>query len=154
MTTIIYDRREKLIVADSQNTDRSGATWKVNKIEKLANNWYFLGSGHCYSISLVRDWARVGFQEQHRPDFSLVLEDPDEYTFSCLCISPNGETVYLIDDEMTPCKVYDDYVAVGAGAAYALGALDAGASALAAMKVAISRDINTSEPVHHLYLGS
>ena len=147
MTTIIYDRRERVIVADSQNTDRSGATWKTNKIEQLKNGWIFLGSGHCLPILLTRLWAEVGFQEEHRPDYSTVLEDLDEYDFSCLCIDPTGQTVYLVDGEVAPTKVFDEYVAIGSGGAYALGAMDSGASALEAMDIAIGRDINSSGPV-------
>ena len=38
-------------------------------------------------------------------------------------------TAILIDDEMEPQPVCDEYLAIGSGSAYAVGAMDAGASA-------------------------
>lgn len=148
MTTIVYDRRTRTIVADSQNTDQSGAIWRMNKIERLDDGSFFLGSGHCYTIASAKNWARKGFEEKHRPDFTFFLEDEDDRGFSCLWISKDGRKVILIDGEMAPTEVLDDYMAVGSGAAYAMGALDAGKTAKEAVEVACQRDTSTSAPIH------
>lgn len=148
MTTIVYDKRCKLIAADTQNTDRSGAVYRTNKIERLKDGRYFLGSGHCFTIGQIRRWAEEKFAEKHRPDFGVFLSDVDEYGFSCLVISADGKTVQLIDDEMEPIVVEDSYVAVGAGAAFAIGALDAGATAEQALEIACNRDCATSAPIY------
>lgn len=146
MTTIVYDRRTKTIVADTQNTDSSGAIFRTPKIEKLSNGGYFLGSGHCLPIGLARRWAETNFAETHRPDFTAVFDKPDEFGFSCLVVSKDGNSVMLIDDETEPMVVLDAYMGVGSGCSYALGAMDAGATAQEAVAIASQRDCNTSGP--------
>lgn len=153
MTAIVYDRRNKTIVADSQNTDRSGMRFRMNKIERLPSGEYFLGAGNCYTIGITKRWAETGFNEDERPEYGAVFADPDEYSFSCLVISKDGNTVTLIDDEMQPTKVLDAYVAVGSGAAYCIGAMDAGATALKAVEIACDRDGSVSRPIHQVKIG-
>lgn len=145
MTTCIYDRRKKLAVADTQNTDGGGTIWRVDKVEVLPNGWLFLGSGHTYTINQCRAWAQAEWDEDERPDFTMFLEDPGEYGFGCVAVTPEG-TVWMVDEEMSPMVVLDEYVAVGSGAGYALGAMDAGADAMKALKIAAARDPSTSAP--------
>jgi hypothetical protein len=146
MTTCLYDRREKIIVADTQNTDRVGAIYRTHKIERLKDGRYFLGSGHCHTIGLMRRWAEKKFAETARPECGVLLSDVDEYAATCLVISEDGEEVWLVDDEMEPMVIDDYYIAIGSGASYAMGALDAGASACAAVAIAANRDPSTSAP--------
>lgn len=153
MTTALYDRRTKTLGADTQNTDGSGTIYRVAKIEKLKTGWYFLGSGNCYTIGLCRQWAEDSFKEASRPDFALFLEDKDEYGFSCLAISPDGASVWLVDDEMSPMPIEDEYVGIGSGSAYAIGALDAGASVEQALAIAANRDPSTSAPFNILRIS-
>lgn len=147
MTTVAYDRRSKMIVADTQNTDSTGYIFRTNKIERLKNGNYFLGSGHCFTINQCRRWAEEDFAETSRPDFGVFLSDTDEYGFSCLVVSKDGKTVWLVDNEMTPTEIKDNYVAIGSGAAYAIGAMDAGANVMKAVEIACKRDGSTSKPI-------
>jgi ATP-dependent protease HslVU (ClpYQ) peptidase subunit len=147
MTTIAYDRRTKTLAADSQNTDSSGATFKVNKIEHIGNGYMFAGTGHLYTIAQCKLWAQQMFDEHQRPDFEFFLEDPDERSFSCMMIDPTGTRVWVIDDELMPFEPLDDIICLGAGAAYAKGAMYAGASAKQAVEIACQLDTNSFEPV-------
>ena len=148
MTTIVYDRRIRQIVADTQNTDRTGGIYRTNKIERLKDGRYFLGAGNCYTIGATKRWAEVNFDPEARPEeYGCIFSDPDEYSFSCLIVSKDGATVTIVDDEMEPLEMTDDYMAVGSGAAYALGAMDNGATALQAVEIACQRDGSTSAPV-------
>ena len=153
MTAIVYYRRNKIIVADSQNTDRGGVMFRTNKIEKLKDGRYFMGAGNCYTIGITKRWADTGFDEDERPEYGAIFHDPDEYTFSCIVVSKDGNTVILVDDEMQPMEVTDDYVAIGSGATYCLGALDAGADAYRAIEIACDRDGSVSRPIHQKKLG-
>lgn len=153
MTTIVYDKRTKTIGADTQNTSSADEIYRSNKIEVLKNKGYFLGSGHSYGIGLAKQWAEAGFKETARPDFTTFLEDSDYYGFACLVIHPDGEFVWRIDDEMTPILIMDDVCGVGSGAAYALGAIDAGASVEEALRIAAARDPSTSGPFHIKIIG-
>lgn len=153
MTTIVYDRRTKTIGADTQNTSSADEIYRSTKIEKLSNGGYFLGSGHSYGIGLAKRWANDGFKEAKRPDFSIFLSDTDMYGFTCLWVHPNGEEVWRVDDEMTPIFITDEYTAIGSGGAYALGALDAGATVVEALRIAAARDPSTSAPFEILKIG-
>lgn len=148
MTTCVYDRRTKTIAADTQNTDSAQTIYRVAKIERLKNGSYFLGSGNCFTIGITKRWAETGFAESKRPEYGVMFEDPDEYGFSCLVISQDGNTITLIDNEMQPTLILDDYAAVGSGGAFAIGALDAGATVEQALDIACQRDSSTSHPVH------
>ena len=153
MTAIVYDKRTKTIVADTQNTDSSGSIFRVDKIEVLKDGRYFMGSGNYFTICKARRWAEAGFREKDRPDFGALFHDDVEYAFSCLLISKDGSMVTLIDEEMEPIVVTDEYVAIGSGAALCLGALDAGATALRAVEIACDRDGSVSRPIHQVTIG-
>lgn len=153
MTAVAYDRRTKTIGADSRNTDSAGQVFTTDKIEKLPNGWYFLGSGHCLTINKVRDWACNKLSPKHVPDFDeLFGERSDDFSMSCLIISPDGEKVILVDDEMAPMLLLDDLVAVGSGGPYARGALEAGATMEQAIAIAIRCDGNCGGPIRTLTL--
>lgn len=146
MTTCLFDRRTKTIGADTQNTTPDGSIVRTRKVEQLTNGWYFLGSGHCYTIGLVRAWASASFLASKTPDWSTFLEDPDEYGFTCIAVDPKTWTVYMVDNEMVPNVLLDDYVGCGSGAAFALGAMDKGATIEEALRIAANRDPSTSAP--------
>lgn len=153
MTVIAYDKTTKTIGTDSRNTDSAGQVFLCNKIEKLTNGWYFLGSGHCLTIRKARAWAEDKFDPAKQPNFDeLFGEKAEDFSMSCLVISPDGERVILIDDEMAPLEVLDFIVGTGSGGAYAVGALEAGAPMDEAIAIAIRRDGNCGGPVRTLTL--
>lgn len=153
MTTIAFSRRDGMIAADSRNTDSAGAVFSVAKIERLPDGRFFLGSGHLLTIGLARRWAERGFAEKHRPDFGVLFsDDPENFAFSCLVIAADGSSATLLDDEMEPQAVTDELLAVGSGAAYAIGAMLAGADPVRAVEIAIERDGNSGGPVQAVRL--
>jgi hypothetical protein len=148
MTTIAVDLRAMVIAADTQNTDSSGTKYRCCKIEGWKDGRLFIGSGHLLSIGKAKRWAALKFAEKHRPDFEEHFgERPGDFAFSCVLIEPNGR-VTLIDDEMEPQPIRDEYFAIGSGGHFAVGAMDAGATAEEAVRIACKRDPNTSEPIH------
>lgn len=152
MTTLLYDRRIKGIAVDSKNTDSGGQVFITNKIERLDDGSFFLGSGHLLGIGKAKRWANKGFLEKHRPEFGYLISDPDEYGFSCIVISEDGMTVTMIDDELEPYEVLDELVATGSGGASARAARAAGATLHEAVEIAIKYDSNSGGPVrvHHI----
>lgn len=149
MTTIVASRKHRAIAADSFNTDASGMARLVNKIELLDNGAYFLGSGHLKSISVVKQSVISG--EDADWDF-FTDGDVDDLAFSCVVVSPDMSRIMVIDEELTWYEVLDEYVSIGSGSSYAIGALDAGATPEEAIKIAINRDGNSGEPVQVVYL--
>lgn len=150
MTTIVVSRKHKAIAADSFNTTPDGAFRLVSKIEQLENGNYFLGSGHLKPLGVVKRWLDTNRKDEI--DLNFVNEDPDEFGFSILVVSPDLTQIACIDEELEWYYVHDEYVAIGSGSSYAIGALDAGASPEDAVKIACRRDANTGEPVTVLYV--
>lgn len=154
MTTLVYDRRIKTIGVDSRNTDDAGQTFTCDKIERISGGRFFLGSGHCYTIGLARQWADKNFHPEEWPDFDVLFGDKaEDYGMSCLIISADGEKVTLIDSEMTPFVVTDTIVATGSGGVAAKAAILAGASVERAVEIAIACDINSGYPVQTWVIG-
>lgn len=151
MTTICYDRTKKILGADSRNTDSAGQVFETKKIEKLGDGRFFMGSGHCLSISAAKFWAEHNFDGGARPEIFDELirgDNPEEYDFSCIIVSKDGNRTWIIDSEETPMEVFDDYLTLGSGGPYARGALAAGADMAAAINIAIMYDGNSSGPIH------
>lgn len=147
MTTIAIDFEAMQIATDTQNTDSSGTAYRCRKVERLNDGSIFLGSGHLLSIGKAKRWAEKRFDEKFRPEWpELFGKRADEYAFSCVVIRTDG-TKILIDDEMEPQRLFDKHLAIGSGGSYAVAAMDAGASAEQAVKIACKRDLYTSEPV-------
>lgn len=134
---------------DSRNTDDSGTVFLTDKIERLPDGRFFLGSGHCLLISAAKAWATKNYAEHDRPEaFELLRgEKAEDYGMSCLIISTDGEEVILLDSEETPIEVLDEFVAAGSGGAYARAALAAGANMQRAIEIAIQFDGNSGGPV-------
>lgn len=147
MTTIAIDLKAMKIATDTQNTDSAGTAYRCRKVERLKNGSIFVGSGHLLSIGKAKRWAEKGFAEKDRPEWGeLFGKYSDNFLFSCVVIAPDG-AVTLIDDEMEPQPVFDKHLALGTGGAFAVAAMDAGASVEDAVKIACKRDIYSSEPI-------
>jgi hypothetical protein len=151
MTTIVISRKHKQIAADSFNTDTAGMARLVNKIEKLGNGWYFLGSGHLKPLGLIKRWVDGGGDWENAPDLEFVEGDP-EYAFTVAIVKPDMTEIRMIDEELEWYNINDEYTAIGSGSPYALGALDTGATPEAAVRAAIRRDQHSGEPLQLLQL--
>lgn len=149
MTTLLYDRTVKTIGVDSRNTDNSGMAFTCNKIERLPNGDFFLGSGHLLTIGAVRRWAIADFDEDERPEFGVMFDTDlrEDYSFSCLVVSSDGERTWLIDDEMERIEIFDNIIGLGSGGGYAAAARMAGATVANAIEIAIHYDSNSGGPV-------
>lgn len=156
MTTCVYSAPHGTAAADTQNTDSASMRWRVNKLEPCGKR-LFMGSGHCRTIATAKLWASKldkngdPFNPASEPDWSYFLEDEEERDFACLLIDPDGR-VWMIDGELTPMLVHGDFFAVGSGASYALGALEAGASPVKAVEIAAKYDVSTSAPIDSITL--
>lgn len=155
MTTCLYSRAHGVVAADTQYTTGSGHITRCSKIEKLKNGWLFCGSGYGRSIDVAKEWAANGLKYQPEVEqyFSHFLDEPEERGFECFVIKPDG-SCWMIDEELAPYENKSGYVAVGSGACYAIGALEAGASPQEALGVAAKYDPNTSAPFDVLKLES
>lgn len=151
MTTCVFSKPLRTVAADTQNT-LNDVKWRTRKIERLPDGRVFLGSGHSYTIGQARGWAIDNWRTE--PDWSFLDEDENDRGFECLVISQDGTRVWHVDSaERFPQEVEGEVFAVGSGAAYALGALRAGASPKQAVEIAAEFDPSTSGPIHTYTFG-
>jgi ATP-dependent protease HslVU (ClpYQ) peptidase subunit len=171
MTTIIGIEIDDscYLVADSQTTDDNGFIYTHPNIRKLSevNGFILGGSGEVLPCDIAQHiWDPI------RPN---VKDKKDLYHFMIAkampslrkCLSENGYNfdeaktearfqfiiavcgeVFDIDHELSVSKNQSGIYAVGSGAAYALGALHAGADAYEAMEIASKLTAFTSGPYY------
>lgn len=129
MTTIAY--RAGILAADSQGTDDDhGGRTKTTKIFKI-RDCIAAFAGDVAEGHVFMKWLRKGKPEDEKPTF-----DKDE--FEGVTLDANG--LWFWDWNFIPVPLEDEFCAIGSGAAFAIGAMEAGASAIEAVEIAIRRD--------------
>lgn len=140
MTTIVY--RDGKMAADSRAYagDKHPIGNKV-KIRRLKDGT-LIG---CSTTIPGGGEAVLDFFEKGRPaDFTV----PESFTF--LMAKPNGEVFYATDSDFLSGPLTGDFFAIGSGEAYAHGALEMGATAVEAVRVACKCDTFTALPIYEI----
>jgi hypothetical protein len=169
MTTIIglqYDN-ECFLVADSQTTDDSGYLYVHPDLEKISERGLFLiaGSGEVLACDIAQHiWEPPVPTKEDKKNlyhFMIVkampslrkclqsngfnLDEPKtEQRFQFL-MAVCGE-IFDIDDELSVTRNSSGVYGVGSGAAYAIGAIYAGADAYQAMEIVSKLSAFTAGP--------
>lgn len=125
MTTIVWDT--ETLAVDSQSTDpASGTTYPFNKLQK----W----SGGLFTVA-----GKVSDYSQYRS----ILEGKDgNVSKNSVCVYTFGDKVYELVPKFGPMEITFK-CAWGTGSDLALGALEQGADAVQAVKIAIKRNAFT-----------
>ena len=169
MTTIIgIEHKDRcFLVADSRTTDNDGKIYTHPEVKKISESGMFLiaGSGETLPCDIAQHiWEPPVPTKQDKEDlyhFMIVKampslrkcmsengynfdEDSKENRFQFI-IAVGGE-IFDIDQELSISKSADGVYAVGSGAAYALGAIYAGADAYEAMEIASKLNAFTAGP--------
>lgn len=169
MTTIIgLEYKDKcFIVADSQTTDADGKIYSHPEVKKITENGSFLiaGSGETLACDIAQHiWESPVPTKQDREDLYRFMitkampslrkcmtengynfdEDTKETRFQFI-MAVGGE-IFDVDQELSISKSADGVYAAGSGAAYALGAIYAGADAYEAMEIASRLTAFTAGP--------
>lgn len=146
MTTIVFDRRTKTLVADTRGT-KGGLKTRITKLRALPNGGFFAGCGN-HSICLqVFDWVVAGSKPADKPNI-----DPEMGAFEAIVVKADG-TAYVLESRLMPIEVEDDFAAIGSGGDFAMGAMKAGKGALEAAQIAADLDAFTGGPFHVVQLG-
>lgn len=139
MTTIVY--RDGVLAGDSRVTiDDMVSTDKQTKVHKLRDGRLYGWAGGVEDAERLRQALRKNAPPPALQEISALLIDTDG-------------AIHLYEGNIWIEQKGEPYYAVGSGAPYALGALDAGCSALDAAKIAIKRDINSGGKVRTVKLG-
>ena len=169
MTTIIGIELEDscYLVADSQTTDDNGFIYNHPAIKKLSDRGAFIvgGSGEVLPCDVAQHiWeppvpTKADYKDLYHfmiakamPSLRKCLsengynfdEDNKEMRFQFI-IAVGGE-IFDVDQECSVSKSGTNVYAAGSGAAYALGALHAGADAYEAMEIASKLTAFTAGP--------
>ena len=135
MTTIAY--RNGVLAADTALFHNSLYCGMVDKINKVGDFVYGF-AGSLTAANQVWNWLLSGGDEGSKPNFTESVEvlriDLDGYV--CLALS-----------DLTFRPWYGEFFAIGSGSEAAYGAMEAGANAEKAVKVACKLDAYTREPI-------
>ena len=177
MTTIIgvqYDDKAVLL-ADNQVTDDSGRIYRHPDMVKMVERGDFViaGSGEVSPCDIAQHlWVPPKPTPKDKQDiyhFMIAKAMPSLRK----CLSENGYNfdephdkakdglrfqfliaccgeIFDVDQDLAVMRDVTGYYAVGSGAPYALGALDAGAKPMKAMEVAAKRTAFTSGPYQEI----
>lgn len=140
MTTAAWSAKEGVLAVDTQVTS-GNRKFRTHKVHRLPCGGLIAGTGNLVHILKVARWVQSGYGEKSRPDFG----DGDG-EFECLIVQGDG-SVHLLDEELEPMNVTDEFIAIGSGGPYAVAAMACGKSAADAVRVAAMFDAATSEPV-------
>jgi len=138
MTTIVY--KEGIIAYDSRLTQADTiVSDKYNKLFKKKGVRFILAGAEC-------DFEKfIDFYFVHRSEEKIPIND---VKFSCEGFIVDTGKLYIGECEpgqgywTSKCKL-NEHWALGAGCDFALGAMDAGASAIEALRIAKSRNTLT-----------
>ncbi len=130
MTTIVYCPTALTLVTDSMATsEENGKSYGVTKAWRIGE-YVFAAAGDVEDIHAVLEWLRAGKpnpKPKPKDEFSGLWIKRSNGTYQC----------FYKKLHMIPARYA---TAIGTGAQFALGALDAGATPLQAVEIACNRD--------------
>jgi ATP-dependent protease HslVU (ClpYQ) peptidase subunit len=138
VTTIAY--KAGILAADTQVTCGDGSKMRARKIQELPDGSFYACAGDTSAILRIQRWMARGMPRRNRPRV------PKDAEADLLMVKPDG-SAWLLNDGFDFERVETPFVAIGSGAAYALGAMARGATAVQAIKIAAKFDVNTSAPI-------
>ena len=174
MTTVIAIQHSQGVemIADSQINSGGQPYFHADMVKIVERGKYLIGiAGRVVALQAIQNsWNPPALTASHKsslynfiitkvvPSLKSFIEDSkifsdkekeDDDLFSIL-IAIKGE-VFEIDQDYSVARRSNGLYAIGSGSDYALGALNVGASALQAMEVAASLDVNTAAPFITLF---
>lgn len=155
MTTIVY--RNGVMASDSALTDghEDGPAHYIGDCQKV----FRLASGAVYGSSgddddrdlrALLDHVRNGSEMPSREQlYELTAQDMN----AIVAFAPDDVwLIHVSDKDASACQIASEYLAIGAGKQFAMGALAAGVNAVQAVQLAIQHDINSRGPVQVIRL--
>lgn len=122
--------------------DRQLDGWMhTGKLFRLKCGSVLVGAGNYDDVIEVVKWMNEGSKEDKKPNL-----DGKETEF--LLLRRDGKAFWLTVPFLRPVEVLDEFIAIGSGAQFALGAMAAGASAKRAVEIACRFDQQTGKGVN------
>lgn len=132
MTTVAFDGQH--LAADKL----MGGRHTVSKIFQISDTLWFAGAGDYCQIVEVAEWLKAGAPSDAKPE----VDGDSDYL-----LIDKGRPYWLTVPFLRKVKIKERVAALGSGSMYALGAMAAGASAKAAVKIACVYDPNSGKGI-------
>jgi ATP-dependent protease HslVU (ClpYQ) peptidase subunit len=136
VTTILASMKHRVMVADSRCSG-GGSHFRTQKIFRVGDKLIGCCGTTMHAKKFI-EWM------MHGTPVSFVYDKEDQ-TFQALVM--DGGFLLYYDNELVPITVDEPFFAIGSGSAYAIGAMDAGASPQRAVELAILRDECSGPPI-------
>jgi ATP-dependent HslUV protease subunit HslV len=137
MTTIAY--KDGVMASDSACSHNETVVFDVQKVFKNDAGFLLGLAGTLMDVGIMKAWF-----------FNEDLNDVPRTKAYGILVSPKGKVYFAERGLLTPVK--GKHVATGSGRDLALGAMDAGASAVEAVRIASKRDSATQLPIQKVTL--
>lgn len=148
MTTIAY--QSGVMAADSQTTAQGGRRANVRKVFKVKGFLVGLAGSARIAMHLLDDFTVYAKGSTPPKIMEIKPDSSSEWAF-LLVVTPKGH-VYKYENGGKPWRLYGKFHSIGCGSDYAMAAMEMGADAIKAVKVAAKFDINTGLPVKTIKL--
>lgn len=132
MTVVCY--RDGIMASDSLITADLTRHGSIEKISINKAGWIGGTAGLIVTCEVFHAWLKAGASGV----FTGTTAGDD---FAAILISPSG-VMYHVDDTGRRCKVKSDFMSIGSGCDFALGAMQHGANAIRAVEAAIALSTN------------
>lgn len=142
MTTIIVDRKNKMMISDLQTTSGDLTYPTERKIHRLKRGNKECLVGTCCTVDDINVFMKWFLRNWYKPVYRRE-PPPDSKTDAIIVVLYSDGTVEEYYNSWYPEPVVMPVMAYGSGRELALGAILAGASAEQAMKIACTYDRNT-----------
>jgi len=150
MTTVVVDRRRRVMVSDNQATTNSGEMMtpcnKIFLIEGGPHDGDLIGTtGHeGPSLFFIEWWSEGGEHDWTSLSNDAILDiHEDTEDFECLLFSKGK--ILVVDRFFIPYEIDLPFYAGGSGAQFAMGAMEAGATAEEAVSIACKFDPSSAK---------
>ncbi len=139
MTTAVWSYKHGILGADCLCN-----SWvEVGKIFPLRDGSYLTGAGYYDDIVEVAKWLNDGAKEDSKPTLADRGDDARDSDF--IYVERDGTAYWLTCPFLRKVRITNQFYAIGSGAAYALGALAAGATVRQALAIAAQYDPDTGK---------
>ena len=141
MTTIVY--RSGILAFDSLVTSGGGIVGQTSKGVKT-DKYLAAAAGNLEDVAAFLQWAKDDFDPEIKNALGL-----NHGELNALIINKSGK-VFTLDSKLFRMKIKAPYYALGSGSDYAMGAMEFGADAEEAAKVARKLDVYTGGRIRTL----
>lgn len=123
----VWAYRDGILASDSLVVTERMKTGSTRKVTKSGSGWLAGGAGNATDMAQFLRWVEEGREE----DDATKLENLEGFL-----VSPKGKT-FLVEADLHPFPIEAEFHAGGSGCAVAIGAMEAGATAEEAVRIAI-----------------